>query len=259
MSEKVIENENLLEHGAIPDYKPGLGKFLNYVAVVLTFILVMVIYLPTIIWQEENDVEKLGRKRMVIMDKVQNFYYKMSDTYQEDPLKAIRIVSALRDSTRADSNYYGKQILNLDGEKFEFDIIENLFKSYDTSFAFSYNLKDTVFDTLYQITLWNDNLRSFDTISISSKALNSVEADTILSTEIVPRAATLTYYNPYYLTEEYATRPLIDKKYVIEFAEDKPLLIKDPIDFMYEEPRFVFFTFKDTCHGHIKNGEASWK
>lgn len=259
MSEKVFENENLIEHGVIPEYKPGLGKFLNIVAAVLVVILVMVIYLPTKVWNEEKDIQNLGHKRMTILHKVEDFYFKMSDTYQKNPEKAIKILSALRDSTRADSNFHGKQTLSMDGDEYEFDIIKDLFKSYDTTFAFSYNLKDTVFDTLYTVTLWNSDLRAFDTISVSSMTINAIDADTILSTEIAPRPATLTYYNPYYLTEEYAKRPLIDKNYVIDFGEDNPITIKDPIDFMYEEPRYVFFTFKDTSHGYIKNGEASWK
>jgi hypothetical protein len=259
LSEKIIDNENLLEHGAVPEYKPGLGKFLNVVAVILVFILVLVIYLPTRVWEEEEAMQKLGRSRMLVLHKVEDFYYKMAETYQKDPVKAIKIVSALRDSTKADSNYHGEQVLRLDGEEYKFDIIKDLFRSYDTTFAQSYNLKDTVFDTLYTITLWNSELRAFDTTSVSSKVINSVDADTILNTEIVPRPATLTYYNPYYLTEEHATRPLIDEKYIVEFGENQPITIKDPIDFMYEEPRFIFFTFKDTSHGYIKNGEPSWK
>ena len=261
MSEKVLENENFLEHGAIPEYKPGLGKFLNYVAALLMFILVLVIYLPIQVWEEESAIQKLGQKRMMINHKVQSFYNKMSDTFQEDPVKAIRIVTALRDSTRADSNFHGEQVLKLDGEELKFDVIEDLYRSYDTTFAFSYNLKDSVNDTLYKVTIWNSGTTRFDTSNVTASVLKQVKADigNILDMEVVPRAATLTYYNPFYLTEEHAKRPLINKKYIIEFDENSPMYVKDPIDKMYVEPRFVFFTFKDTCHGYIKNGEPSWK
>ena len=259
MSKKVFDKDKYLVDGNVPEYKPGLGKFLNAVAVVLVFLLILVIYLPTQVWKEEEQVQKESRRRMRILHKVEDFYYKMSDTYNEDPVKAIKIVSALRDSTVADSNFYGPQILRLDGKEYEFDVLRNLHKSYDTTFAFSYSLKDTVVDTLYTITRWNESLRAFDTLSISSQALKTVEVDTVLEMETVPRPASLTYYNQFYLTEDFAYRPLIDKKYIVEFGEDQPLTIKDPIDFMYEEPRYVFFTFQDTSHGYIKNGEPSWK
>jgi len=252
-------SEKFLVDGAIPEYKTGLGKFLNVVAFVLIVVLILVIYLPTQVWNEQEEVQKLSQKRMTIIHKVEDFYNKMSNTYNEDPVMAIKIISALRDSTMADSNFYGTQTLNIDGKAYEFDVLKNLFKSYDTTFAFSYNLKDTVVDTLYKVTRWNESLRSFDTLSVSSTVLSSVDADTVLEMETVERPATITYHNQYYLEDKYAYRPLIDKKYIVEFSDDKPITIKDPIDFMYEEPRFVFFTFQDTSHGYIKNGEASWK
>ena len=252
-------SEKFLVDGAIPEYKTGLGKFLNVVAFVLIAVLILVIYLPTQIWKEQEEVEKLSRKRMNIINKVENFYNKMSDTYNEDPVMAIKIITALRDSTMADSNFYGKQTLKFEGKEYEFDVLQDLFKSYDTSFAFSYNLKDTVVDTLYKVTRWNESLRAFDTLSVSSTVLSSIETDTILEMETVARPATITYHNQYYLTDKYAYRPLINKKYIVEFSKENPVIIKDPIDFMYEEPRYVFFTFQDTSHGYIKNGEASWK
>ncbi|MFP4548130.1 MAG: hypothetical protein ACLFQM_08350 [Fidelibacterota bacterium] len=258
MSKKVFDNEKYLEDGQVPEYKPGLAKFLNAVAVVLVFLLILVIYLPTRVWDEEQEVQETGRRRMKILHKVEDFYNKMSNTYNEDPVKAIKIVSALRDSTRADSNFYGIQKLRLEGEEYEFDVIENFYSAYDTTFAFSYQVQDTVVDTLYEVTRWNESLRAFDTLSVDASALPDINADTVLSMETVPRPATLTYYNRFYLTEKFAYRPLIDKKYIVEFGEDKPLTIKDPIDFTYEEPRYVFFTFSDTSHGFIKKGETSW-
>ncbi len=251
-------SEKFLKDGQVPDYKPGLKKFLNVVAFFLSLILITVIIIPTIIWEEEEAVKEKSRRRMKIINKVENFYHKMAETYQEDPERAIEIVSALRDSTRADSNYFGKQTLNLDGETYEFDVIRNLFESYDTTFAFSYQLKDTVVDSLYKVTRWNESLRSFDTLSVSATALSTIEVDSVLELETIPRSATLTYYNPFYLTEDFAFRPLINKKYIVEFGDEKPLTIKDPIDFMYEEPRFIFFTFQDTSHGYIQDGEPSW-
>ncbi|MBN2281209.1 MAG: hypothetical protein JXQ65_11560 [Candidatus Marinimicrobia bacterium] len=222
-------------------------------------VLILVIILPTLVWEEEEAIQNLSRKRMSIIYKVEDFYHKMSDNYNEDPEMAIKIVSALRDSTVADSNFHGKQLLNLDGKTYEFDVMKDLFKSFDTTFAISYSLKDTVIDTLYRVTRWNESLRGFDTLSVSSTALSSVDADTVLGMETVARPATLTYYNQYYLTSEFAYRPLIDKKYIVEFSDEEPITIKDPIDFTYEEPRYVFFSFQDSSHGFIRNGEPSWK
>jgi len=255
LSKHELKEKNVVE---FPEYKPGLGKFLNFIAIVMVFILILVIYLPTLIWQEEENIQQLGREKMTILNKVEDYYNKMAGEYQEDPIIALKVIEALRDSTRADSNFYGKKVVNLDGKGYEFDVIKNFYLSFDTTFAKSYQKRDTVEDITVKVLKWNSTLRLSDTLYVPNEHLAKLDVDTILGRDTTDRIATETFYLPYYLTDDLVYRPLTNEKYKVLSNEDTPIKIYDPIDFMYKDSRFVFFTLKDTSHGYIENGDVSW-
>jgi len=239
-------------------YKPGLSKLLNWVAFILVIVLILVIYLPSIIWQDQQQVRKKGRKRMSILSRAEQYYYQMTDRYLEDPLLLMNAVSAARDSTRADSNFYGERKIELNDTVLSLNVPKRFYRNFDTTFAVSYQKKDTVLDSTYTIIKWNSELLAYDTLFVPSGNLNKMDFDSILGMDVTQRVSTNTYYHPYYLDSVFAFRPLIDKKYVIQ-ADTDSYKILDPIDGIYKEPRFLVFSFKDSSHGVIKNGEKSWK
>ena len=257
MSEEKFEELELT-----PEYKPSLVKTLNIVAVILFVILILVIYLPANIWQEEEAIRNLGRERMSILSNVEDFYVQIDGKYQPDPILAMKILSAVRDSTRADSNFHDCQRIFLPEGTFEIDVAKNFYLTFDTTFALSYQRRDTVLDTSYQVIIWNEELRAYDTIFVYSSRINEVKNDSLyrglINTEISPRVSTDTYYRPYYLDDLFAYSPLIGEQYEIIIDEDN-IRIQDPLKGEFREPRYLVFAFKDTSCGYIVNGEKSWR
>ncbi len=240
------------------EYKPGLSKLLNWIAFVLVIVLILVIYLPSVVWQEQQQVHNKGRKQMTILSKAEQYYNQMADRYLEDPLLLMSAVSAVRDSTRADSNFYGEKKIKLKDTVLNLNVPKRFYKNFDTTFAVSYQKKDTVLDSTYTIIKWNPELLAYDTLFVPAGNLSKIDYDSILGMDVTQRVSTNTYYHPYYLDSTFAFRPLINEKYIIQ-ADTDSYKIQDPIEGIYKEPRFLVFSFKDSSHGFIRNGEKSWK
>jgi len=255
-------NSKINEQQIIPEYKPTLVKILNIIAFILVLILIIVITVPNTVWQEENQIRELGRKRMVVLNDVEKYYNQMAGKPQPDPILAMKIVSAVRDSTRADSNFFGQQTIKLPEGRFTLDVPKNFFMVFDTSFAFKYQQSDTLIDTTVKILKWNTELMTNDTIYVLSSRLETEQADPnfkgILNTEISKRVANNTYYRRYYLKPDLAMRPLLDTTYAV-FKTDLGIKIQDPIQQVIREPRYLVFSFVDSTHGYIENDDISWK
>jgi len=133
---------------------------------------------------------------------------------------------------------------------------------FDTTFSFSYKKKDTLIDTTYKVTKWNNELFTYDTVFILSSRWRQIKSDStyrdVIGVENSERINENTYYRPYYLTDEFAYSPLIDKQYIIT-VDSGSYKIKDPLTGLYKEPRYLFFAFKDTCHGWIEDDRKSWE
>jgi hypothetical protein len=185
----------------------------------------------------------------------------MTGKYHTDPIAVMKIVSAVRDSTRADSNFFGKQKVKLDIGEFTMNVPKNFYMLFDTTFAFAYKLKDTLIDTTYKVTKWNSELFTYDTLYILSSRWNQIKSDSsyrdVIGIETSPRIMENTYYHPYYLTEKFAYSPLINEQYIIT-TDSGSYKIKDPLKGEYRESRFLVFAFKDTCHGWIEDDQKSW-
>jgi hypothetical protein len=256
-SEKDIEKvEELTE------YKPALIKTLNFVALFLALVLIIVIYVPTIIWREEDQIRNEGRQRMLILNSVEKYYHQMTGEYETDPITAMKVLSAVRDSTRADSNFFGEQTIKLNNKKFKMNVPKNFYFNFDTTFAFSYVKKDTAIDTTYKVTKWNNELFSWDTVYVLAQRWRELESDSTyrgpLGVETSERVMENTYYLPYYLTKKFAYSPLINEQFVIT-TDSQGYKIKDPLQGEHKENRYLFFTFKDTCYGWIENDQLSWE
>ena len=256
MSKEVVEN-----YDDVPEYKPTMVKVLNYIALLLALALIIVIYIPSIIWEEESRVRNEGRRRMTILNEVEKYYHQMADKYQTDPIAAMKVVSAVRDSTRADSNFFGEKDVNLDIGNFSMNVPKNFYLLFDTTFAFSYKKKDTLIDTTFKVTKWNTELFTYDTVYILSQRWRQVQSDSsyrdVVGKETSERISENTYYRPYYLVDKLAHSSLIDEQFIVTI-DSGSYRIKDPLRGEYKESRYFFFAFKDTCHGWIEDDQKSW-
>lgn len=256
------KEKNIEKVEEITEYKPALVKVLNFVALFLALVLIIVIYVPTIIWREEDQIRNEGRRRMLILNSVEKYYHQMAGKYETDPITAMRVITAVRDSTRADTNFFGEQMINLDNKKYEMNVPKNFYSLFDTTFAFSYIRKDTTIDTTYRVTKWNNELFSWDTVYVLAQRWREIRSDSSyrgpLGVETSERVTENTYHLPFYLTEKIAYNPLINEQFIVT-ADSRGYKIKDPLKGGYRESRFLFFTFKDTSYGWIENDQISWE
>ena len=79
---------------------------LEILIILAMFLLIVVVYVPVAIWEDESFYEKESRSRMQNIDDIQTFYKRLTGEYSSSFLKAMTVVNAVRDSTIADSLYY---------------------------------------------------------------------------------------------------------------------------------------------------------
>ena len=92
-------------------------KFFNDYLEVITFfifiLILLVIYIPSLIWEEEDMYKEESRFRMQTVYNVENFHNILTGSYETDGKKAVTLVNAVRDSVMADSTFLGEQIVKL--------------------------------------------------------------------------------------------------------------------------------------------------
>ena len=81
-------------------------KFFNDYLEVITFfvfiLILLVIFIPSIIWEEEDMYKEESRFRMQTVYNVENFHNILTGSYQPDGKKAVTLVNAVRDSVMAE-------------------------------------------------------------------------------------------------------------------------------------------------------------
>ena len=136
---------------------------LEVVIILAMFFLIVVIYVPVAIWEEEEHYENLSRYRMENVYDSESFYSRLTGEYNPNFLEAMHVVNAARDSTVADSLFIGEQNVRIDGKEFFVDVDESFGFEYDTTFGIKSFRKDTVLDTTLQIVVFAEDLGRNDT------------------------------------------------------------------------------------------------
>ena len=147
------------------------------IAIILAmFFLIIVIYVPVAIWEEEEHFQKESRYRMNNLYDVQEFYSSLTGNYNPNSLEAMTLINATRDSVVADSLYIGEQEINIGGKVFSVDIGESFEFEFDTTFGFKSFRRDTVNDTTVQIAIFAEDLGRIDTSFIRKKIYRNMKA-----------------------------------------------------------------------------------
>lgn len=227
------------------------------------FLLIVVVYVPVAIWEDEFFYEKESRSRMQNMSDIQTFYRRLTGEYSVSPVKAMTIVNAVRDSTIADSLFIGEQNLFIDNVKYIIDVNESYGFDYDTTFGIKSFRKDTILDTILQIITFSEELGRDDTSFIQKKELYNYKSmsnfRSILKEEPMKRVQVVEYYKTYIPDSINHFCPLTNEPYKSEISEDGSVLtISSPIDTPITERYYLLFTFKAENHGFIRDGRKSW-
>jgi len=237
---------------------------LEVVIILAMFFLIVVIYVPVAIWEEENYFEKESRYRMQNVYDVESFYSRLTGEYNPNFLEAMSVVNATRDSTVADSLFIGEQLVMLSGKEFYVDVDESFGFEYDTTFGVKSFRKDTVQDTTVQIVLFAEDLGRNDTSFIRKKDLPGYsDAENfigIVKEEPMERVEAIEYYKTYIPDSTNYFCPLTNNEYVMEITDDgTDLIISSPIDEPIVESHYLIFSFKAVNHGVIRGGRKSWE
>lgn len=245
--------------------KRQLYSDLLELAIVLALLfMVITIYVPRAIWDEEEKYQNLSRFNMENVFNVETFYRQLTDKYDKNGLWALSVVNAVRDSLTADSTYLGERTLTLLEHPITVTIPKGYDVEFDTTFGFLKSRRDTIFDTTVTVVLYSPTLSRNDTTYIPKKKLATVRADsnfiTVLQEEPTFRVETVSYYDSYMPDSSMFFCPLTKKPYVITISEDQSSLkVASPITQPYVEGRYLLFSFRAENHGFINDGVRSWE
>ena len=235
------------------------NDFLELIIIFSIFLLIVVIYVPVAIWEEEEGFQRESRYRMENLYNVQSFYKRIIGDYNSNFFEAMNVINAARDSTLADSLFTGEMKINLNNLTFNVMIDETFSFEYDTTFGLKAFRKDTVLDTTLQISFYSEELARYDTSFIRRKDEKKYSDRTeykLLKQESTKRVEAIEYYDTYIPDSSLHICPLSNKPYNIEIFDDA-ITVSSPIE-LIEEDRYMLFTFKATNHGFIKDGRKSW-
>ena len=149
------------------DKQIGILDWLIFFAV---FILILMVYIPLSVWEEENYYKKMRRERMKNVASAEEFYYELTGEYTTNINDLFSLVEAAMDSLIADSTFIGKQTINLNNNSFQVKMDESFHTRVDTTYSTPEEIKYETIDTLYRIGLRNEVNRSLiDTVWINSE------------------------------------------------------------------------------------------
>lgn len=246
-------------------YSEKWSFIIKWIAVILLVILLLVIFIPSNIWKNEQDMRKRSQWKMEQLWDAQRMYYKLTGHYDADMEGVLWFVSAVRDSILADSEYIGEQYIQYKGDKIQINVPEFWFTEYDTVFSRPYHAKDTNLVGVYKAVEMNYETGSWDTIYLGENKDRYKYTDTlwegiILDTTIDTIIEKVIKYKHFNLVDSLLVCPLTNEPYDVEVKgkEKDTVTIFSPIRGGYTDRKYFFFTFSDTGHGYIMNGEASW-
>ena len=154
-----------------------LSDFLE-LGIVLAFIfLIISIYVPRAIWDEEESYADKSQFYMENMYDVQNFYKSVMGEYSSDGLWAVDVVNSVRDSLSGDSTYLANQSITLNAKTFNVNVPKGYDIEFDTTFGFPMMRRDTISDTISTIVMYSEDLSRNDTSYVQKKLLNKFMSD----------------------------------------------------------------------------------
>ena len=225
--------------------------------------MIITIYVPSMIWEEENEASNTARFNIQTVYDIEYFYRILTDKYESDGLWAMNVVNAVRDSVLADSTYLGERNFELIGQNISVNIPDGFDVEYDTTFGFLKTRRDTLMDTIHTVVVYSEELSRNDTSFVTKDDLSLVMLDdgfiSDLGYETKLRSEVVSYYDSYIPDSSNFYCPLTNEKIVVNLKDEGEILrISSPIEGIYSEGRYLLFSFKTRNHGYIEDGSRSW-
>ena len=228
--------------------KKLFSDFLELGIVIAFLFMIVCIYVPRAIWDEEEFYQNKSHFNMENLFDAQNFYKSITGEYSTDGWWSFNVVNSVRDSLTGDSTYLGVQSITLNNKTFEV----NVPKGYDIEF-----------DTTATIVMFSEELSRNDTSYIQKRLLANFTSDSnfVKLVEEVPsqRVEVVNYYDTYMPDSSMNICPVINIPYDISIKDDgNSVRVDSPIKETVVRRRFALFSFKANNHGYINDGTKSW-
>ena len=243
-------------------------SLLDWAIIMVALIMLIMVYVPSSIWEEELEVRKESRKRMTDISDAEEFYYELTDKYTVDGEELFSIVEAAMDSLIADSLFTNDQIIHYNNNPYNVNIKKGFDVRVDTTFSNSKILKRVYIDTIHTVGIVNVEEGGVDTLYVNEKDIKKVKQDTLFlelySTDTTFRSEVYTDYlrDKYHLNPEKLFCPLTGEPYLLEIDDSDPerhiFTVRSPVPDDYKERRYGIFQFKAGYHGEIVDIEKSW-
>lgn len=245
-------------------YNEKWSFVVKWITVILLVVLLFVIVIPWSIWKEEQYYRDLCHWKMTNLWNSQRLYHDLRKEYNPNLREALQFIDQVRDSVLADSMYVRDQRINFNNEWVKIFVPPYWHEDFDTSFANSYSAQDTSEEIIYTALVPNDQTGLIDTMYLNRVRDRWMYADTlwegrIIDTNVEMRIERVMKYDRYNLVDSLLICPLVKEMYTASLSEDSVLTIYCPTRGGVEYSRYYFFTFSDTGHGHIRDGNRSWQ
>ena len=177
---------------------------------------------------------------------------------------AYRALKMAYDSIQVDTNWTGLKRITVPFQ-YAVNIQPGYINNYDTTFVAKKRVQSSVLDSTFQVATPSEiDSTVYDTTWVPLRDLSDMQYRypglMVLDTSVTRETRWETKTEPVRPSKDWLYGPLTGKPYIIRVSSNGlHCTIKSPITGEYRESRYVFFTFSDTSHGAIEDGEANWK
>ena len=251
--------------------KIGILDWLIFFAII---ILIVMVYTPQLVWEEESKYRNERRARMKHIALAEEFYYELTGEYTTDITELFSLVESSMDSLIADSTFIGTQTVNLNNKVYSINIDASFAERVDTSYSVPEKVRKDFEVVIHQIGYKNESDPDLiDTLWVNNEKLNDLKmADDfvrVYNTKTEKRTSVETNYlrRKFHLENEFIFCPisknnLKKKKFILNIDDSNPkapiFSIESPLDKNDNELRYGIFRFRPGKKESIVGGVQSW-
>ena len=245
---------------------------LDWAIFISIIIMGLMIYLPQNVWQEEDKYKKLRREKMEIISNAEDFFYELTGNYTLDTNELFTLVESAMDSLIADSLFVGRQNIYLNNKNYDVNVERGFHTAVDTTFSSLEIIKYNIVDTIYTVSMVNQETDLLDTMLINSRSLNRYKNSDffkeIVSYDSEDRSEKKSNYlrRKFHLNSDLIycsiSKNNVNKKFVLSIETDKNndsvFKIASPLSDDDKELRYGIFRYNPGKEEYILEGVKSW-
>ena len=248
--------------------KIGILDWLIFISIITMFIMV---YVPQSIWEEENTYKKERREKMKVIATAEEFYKELTGEYTIDYMELFNLVESAMDSLIADSLFTGRRNIDLNNINYKVDMAAGFHTIVDTTFSSAEKLKKNVMDSIFTITMNNEESSEIDTILVNSKSFKKYKSNplfiAVINIETDERMEVLVNHlrRKFHLNDNFIYCPISkankNKKFILEIEETSDgsvFKISSPLTTEDAERRYLIFKYNPGKQESIIAGKKSW-